>query len=97
MHRTAFWLFAGYMSEPDGMSLQGGSPVSAGTGTALLLSRALSPLDADHLDSSVISFRSGHMTARSIRSTCTGIHNKVPLMPWYKRDVFAGALCCVRH
>lgn len=71
----------------DGASLQGGSPLS---GHSHLLSRPLSPLlDAD---GSVLSFRSGHMTAQSIRSTCTGIHNKVPLLPWYKRDVFAGVL-----
>lgn len=52
-------------------------------------SRPLSPLDG-----SVMSFRSGTMTARSIRSNCTGIHHKVPLLPWYKRDVFAGEALC---
>lgn len=57
-----------------------------------LLSRPLSPLDAD---ASMRSYRSGHMTARSIRSACTGNHHKVPLLPWYKRDVFAGALACM--
>lgn len=64
----------------DNESLQGNSPVS------VRLSRPLSSLE----DVSVLSFRSGAMTARSVRSTCTGVHEKVPLLPWYKRDVFAG-------
>jgi len=69
----------GYMMS-DSESLQGNSPVS------VRLSRPLSPLE----DVSVLSFRSGAMTARSVRSTCTGVHEKLPLLPWYKRDVFAG-------
>jgi hypothetical protein len=63
---------------PDAVSLQGGSPQS------LHASRPLSPLDG-----SVLSFRSGTLTVRSCRSNCTGLHHKTPLMPWYKRDVFA--------
>lgn len=73
-------LMSGACSDVDGVpSLQGGSPLSPSGFT--LPSRPLTPLDG-----SLLSFRSG---ARSIRSNCTGIHHKVPLLPWYKRDIFA--------
>lgn len=63
-------------------SLQGGSPVSVG------MSRPLTPLEQHDMD--MQSFRSGTLTARSLRSTCTTGHNhKTPLLPWYSRDLFA--------